>query len=153
LLDETAEAVRKASGWHAWKWNLRLSQALAELSLARGACEEAVRAATQVVDQSRARHRPKYEALGLITRARAARQLGARSAVKDARAAVRAGRRLGDPAVLLECLIGLLEIEGTGAVLETARQTTQTVLHAISDDRLRSTFLTSVTRRASATLV
>ena len=35
LLDETAQAVQKASGWHAWKWDMRLSQARAELAVAR----------------------------------------------------------------------------------------------------------------------
>jgi tetratricopeptide (TPR) repeat protein len=148
LLDETAQAVQEASGWHAWKWDMRLSQARAELACARGAPGEAVQAATHVIDQSRSRHRPKYEALGLVTRARAARRLGARSAVKDARAAVDAGRRLADPAVLLECLIVLLEIEGTDALLDEARRTTRKILHAVSDEALRSAFLTSVGNKA-----
>jgi hypothetical protein len=148
LLDETAQAVQEASGWHAWKWDMRLSQARAELACARGAWGEAVQAATHVIDQSRSRHRPKYEALGLVTRARAARRLGARSAVKDARAAVDAGRRLADPAVLLECLIVLLEIEGTDALLDEARRTTQKILQAVSDKALRSAFLTSVGNKA-----
>lgn len=148
LLDDTAEAVRKASGWHAWKWNMRLSQARAELACARGAWDEAVQSATCVIDQSRCRHRPKYEALGLVTRARAAHRLGARSAVKDARAAVNVGRRLADPAVLLDCLIVLVEIEGTDALLDEARRTAQTIVRAVSDETLRSAFLTSLGNRA-----
>lgn len=148
LLDETAQAVQKASGWHAWKWSIRLSQARAELACARGAWGEAVQAATQVIDQSRSRHRLKYEALGLVTRARAARRLGARSAVRDARAAVDAGRRLADPAVLLDCLIVLLEIEGTDALLDEARRTAQTIVRAVSDETLRSAFLTSIVNKA-----
>jgi tetratricopeptide (TPR) repeat protein len=148
LLDETAQAVQRASGWHAWKWNMRLSQARAELACARGAWGEAVRAATYVIDQGRSRHRPKYEALGLVTRARAARGLGARSAVKDARAAVDAGRRLADPAVLLECLIVLLEVQGTDALLDEARRTAQTIGRAVSDETLRAAFLTSVGNKA-----
>lgn len=148
LLDETAQAVQKASGWHAWKWNMRLSQARAELACARGAWDEAVQAATYVIDQSRSRHRPKYEALGLVTRARAAHGLGARSAVKDARAAVDAGRRLADPAVLLECLIALIEIEGTDALLDEARRTAQRIVRAVSDETLRSAFIASVGNKA-----
>jgi len=148
LLDETAQAVQKASGWHAWKWNMRLSQAQAELAFARGDWAEAVRAATSAIDLARARHRPKYEALGLATRARAARRLGARSAVKDARSAVDAGRRLADPAVLLDCLIVLLEIEGTDALFDEARRTAQKIVQAVSDDTLRSAFLTSVDNKA-----
>ncbi len=148
LLDETAQAVQKAAGWHAWKWSMRLSQARAELALARHAWDEAVQAATHVIDQSRSRHRPKYEALGLVTRARAARRLGARSAVKDARAAVEAGRRLADPAVLLDCLIVLLEIEGTDALRDEARRVAQRIVRAVSDETLQSAFLTSVGNKA-----
>jgi hypothetical protein len=101
-----------------------------------------------VIDQSRSRHRPKYEALGLATRARAAHRLGARSAVKDARAAVDAGRRLADPTVLLDCLIVLLEIEGTEALLDEARRTGQQIVRAVSDETLRATFLASVRSKA-----
>jgi tetratricopeptide (TPR) repeat protein len=148
LLDETAQAVQKASGWHAWKWNMRLWQARAELACARSAWDEAIQAATHAVDQGRCRHRPKYEALALVTRARATHRQGARSGVKDARAAVNTARRLADPAVLLECLIGLLEIEGTDALLDEARRTAGSIVRAVSDERLRSTFLTSLTNRA-----
>ena len=148
LLNETSEAVQKATGWHAWKWNMRLWQARAELASARGAWSEAVQAATYVIDQSRSRHRPKYEALGLVTRARAAHRLGAGSAAKDARAAVKVGRRLADPAVLLECLIVLLEIEGTDALLYEARRTAQKIGRSVSDDTLRSAFLRSVGGKA-----
>lgn len=147
LFEETALAVRRASGWHAWKWDMRLSQARAELAFAREAWSEAVEAATHVIDQARARHRPKYEALALITRARAARRLGARSALKDARAAVAVGRRLGDPAVLLDCLLALLEIEGADALLDEARRSVATIGRAVSDDTLRSTFLQSISNR------
>ncbi len=149
LLDETAPAVQNASGWHAWKWDMRLSQARAELAFARGAWDEAVQAATHVIDRSRSRHRPKYEALGLVTRARAARRLGARSAVKDARAAVEVGRRLADPAVLLDCLIVLLDIEGSDALLDEARQTAQKMVRALSDEGLRSAFLASLGNKAA----
>jgi tetratricopeptide (TPR) repeat protein len=148
LLDESAQAVQRASGWHAWKWDMRLSQARAELACARGAWGDAVRAATHVIDRSRSRHRPKYEALGLVTRARAARRLGTRSAVEDARAAVDACRRLADPAVLLDCLIELLELDGTDALLDEARRTAQKIVQAVSDETLRSAFLASVGNKA-----
>jgi tetratricopeptide (TPR) repeat protein len=152
LLDETAQAVQNASGWHAWKWSMRLSQARAELACARGAWREAVQTATEVIEQSQARHRPKYEALGLVTRARAAHRLGGRSAVQDAGAAVLAARRLADPAVLLDCLIALIEIDGTDAVLDEARRTAQKIRLAVSDETLRSVFLTSVGNKASRVL-
>jgi tetratricopeptide (TPR) repeat protein len=148
LLNETAHAVQKASGWHAWKWDMRLSQARAELAFGRGAWGEAVEAATHVIDQSRSRHRPKYEALALITRARAAHRFGARSALEDARTAVDVGRRLADPAVLLDCLIALLEIDGTDMLLDEARRTAQQIARAVSNETLRSAFLFSIGRKA-----
>ena len=71
LLHEIVPAVEKAIGWHAWKWRMRLSQANAELALARGSWSEAAAMAGLVVEQSRARGRLKYEALGLATLSRA----------------------------------------------------------------------------------
>ncbi len=59
-----------------------------------------------------------------------------------------AARRLGDPALLLDCLIVLLEIEGTDALLAEARRTAQTIVGAVSDEALRSAFLGSVGRKA-----
>jgi len=52
LLREVTVAVEKASGWHAWKWRLRLWQARAELALARGSRTEAIIAAGNVIDQA-----------------------------------------------------------------------------------------------------
>src|SRR5260370_22400778 len=71
LLPETIAAAAATPGWHDWLWRLRLCQAQAELALARGALDIAVVEAGEGIDQSRARRRPKYEALGLITRAHA----------------------------------------------------------------------------------
>jgi hypothetical protein len=56
---------------------------------------------------------------------------------------------LADPAVLLDCLIVLLEIEGTDALLAEARRTAQNIVRAVSDEELRSAFLTSVGNKAS----
>ena len=58
------------------------------------------------------------------------------------------GRRLADPSILLEYLIGLLDIEGTDALLDEARRTAQEILQAVSDDTLRSAFLTSGRNKA-----
>jgi hypothetical protein len=147
LFDELARAVQKASGWHAWKWNMRLWHARAELALARGTWTEAIRAATHVIDQSRVRHRLKYEALGLAARARAREQLALPQAVDDAQAAVQVGRRLADPGVLFECLTVLLEMNGSDALLAEARQTAHSILGTLSQESLRRAFLTSVSRK------
>src|SRR5207245_9391495 len=59
LLEETAAAAVSTAGWHQWLWELRLTQARAELALARDSFAEAIARATDGVEQSRARGRPK----------------------------------------------------------------------------------------------
>ncbi len=152
LLYEVERAVQEASGWHAWKWRLRLSQARAELALARGNLTDAIIYAGNVVEQSRSRSRPKYEALGLAARARARGQLGMRQAVEDARMAVDVACRLADPAVLFECLAVLLELDGNDNLLVQAQQTVQNILGELSQESLRRTFMTIVSAKIGATL-
>lgn len=147
LFDDTARAVQRSKGWHAWKWNMRLWQARAELAVARGAWHDAIEAATQVIDQSRPRQRLKYEALALATRARAWAQLRSRRSADDARAATEVARRLADPAVLLDCLGVLLEMDGSDAVLTEARQTTHAMLGTLSSPSLRGAFARSVSAK------
>jgi len=151
-LDEVARAVQQARGWHAWKWSLRLWQARAELALARGNFTDAITAAHNVVEQSRSRSRLKYEALGLSVRARAQHRLGVRQAREDAQAAADLARRLADPAVLLECLAVLLEVDGSDEVLAEARGTVQRILGALSPEPLRRAFLATVSPKVGAAL-
>ena len=141
LLPEVASAAEKASGWHAWKWRLRLWQARAELALARRDWNGALIAAAQAVEQSRARKRPKYEALGQSARARAEAGLGLKGAMKSAREATAVGRRLGDPAVLLNCLNVSLEIDPRDATRREADEIVQRVLTTLSPEPLRRRFL------------
>jgi tetratricopeptide (TPR) repeat protein len=147
VLDEVGRAVEKAGGWHAWKWRLRLWQARAELALSRGDWTEAEIAARHVVDQSRARNRVKYEALGLAARARAQHGLGSRQAVADALAARSVARRLDDPAVLLECLAVLLDVDGSDELVADVRQTVKRILSTVSQEPLRRRFLAGVSSR------
>jgi hypothetical protein len=104
-------------------------------------------AATAVVDQSRLRHRRKYQALALATRARARHRLRLRETEQDAHTAVRVARALADPAVLLECLSVLLEVDGCDQTLDEARQTARDVLNAVSEHSLRTAFIDSVSSR------
>ena len=145
LLLEVEQAVEKANGWHAWKWKMRLSQACAELALARGEWTRAITFAGDVIEQSRCRHRPKYQALGLVARARARRALGMPKAAEDAWASVHVARRLSDPALLVECLNALLARDGTDELLAESRQAVDRVLHGVTDEGLRRSFLTRVT--------
>jgi tetratricopeptide (TPR) repeat protein len=147
LFADTARAVQRSKGWHAWKWNMRLWQARAELAVARGAWHDAIEAATHVIDQSRPRQRLKYEALALATRARAWAQLGSRRAADDARAATEVARRLADPAVMLDSLAVLLQIDGNDALLTEARQTAETMRGAIASPSLRSAFVGSASAK------
>src|SRR5262249_28888286 len=105
LLKETVAAAASTAGWHQWLWQLRLAPARAELALAREAPDEAIAAATDGIEQSRARGRPKYETLGLITRSQGLAAGGQiRNAIVDATAAVAVARRVADPVLQLLAL-------------------------------------------------
>ena len=71
---------------------------------------------------------------------------------RDARAAVDVDR-LADPAVLLDCLIALLEIDGTDVLLGEARLTAQKILRAVSEETSTSAFLTSRLRHKAPRVV
>ena len=102
MLDDVSKAVVAASGWHGWLWRLRLSQARAELALERGEWQPAIEAATEGIADSEARSRPKYVALGLLTRAAARKALDdVPRATADASRSVEIARGLSDPALLL----------------------------------------------------
>jgi hypothetical protein len=117
---------------------------LAELAFARGDWRSAEENANTGIAQSRARHRVKYEALGLITRARTRRQSGdIPAAVQDAASAVEIARRLGDPAVLIAALAAHLNVEGNDMLRAEARSSIERVLQALPDERLRKKFLAS----------
>ncbi len=152
LLEETAAAAASTSGWHQWLWQLRLTQARAELALARDAVDEAVATATDSVDQSRARGRPKYETLGLITRARGLHALArTRDAIADAKTAVSVADRTGDPALLLLALDALIGLEGTDELATQARAVTNRIYDSLPDEVMRRCFTESeVTRRIRA---
>ncbi len=152
LMKETAAAAASTTGWHQWLWQLRLTQARAELALARDAVDEAVATATDGIEQSRAKGRPKYEALGLIAR-------GARSAC--ARANSRRYRRrqdccerrgrTGDPALLLLALDALIGLDGTDELATRARAVTDSIYDGLPNEVMRQCFTESeVIRRIRA---
>jgi tetratricopeptide (TPR) repeat protein len=144
IVDDVAASVKAASGWHGWLWRLRMSEARAELALERGQWDEAVTMASECIDDSRARSRPKYEILGMITRARARRALDQiPAAIEDASRAVALARTLGDPVVLLSALNAQLAIDGTDALAAEARASVARIVGQLDDLQLRDSFLAS----------
>jgi tetratricopeptide (TPR) repeat protein len=150
LLFEVEHAVQQAHDWHAWKWRMRLSQARAELASAKGNWIDAIEFASSVIEQSAARSRPKYQALGLAARARAQGELGMRQAVADAWAAVNVARRLSDPAVLLESLSVLLEQDGNSEIFAEWQRTVESILGTLTNESLRRTFMAAIPTRIAA---
>ena len=152
LLKETAAAAASTAGWHQWLWQIRLTQAKAELALARDAVDEAIATATDSIEQSRARGRPKYEALGLITRARGLHaRARTRDAIADAKTAVSVADRTGDPALLLLALDALIGLDGTDELANRARAVTDCIYDGMPDEVMRRCFTESeVMRRIRA---
>ena len=143
LIDEVSRSVVAASGWHGWLWRLRLNQARAELACERKDWQAAIAAASDCIHDSVERSRPKYAALGLIARASARKATDDRAgAVADAARAVEVARAIGDPAVLLKALHALVDLEGSDALVNEARQCCELILSNL-DDGLRETFLHS----------
>jgi hypothetical protein len=121
-----------------------LSQARAELALARGEWQAAIAAATDGITDSQARSRPKYEALGLVTRACAKKAIDdVPGAIVDASRGVDITRRLGDPALLLKALAVQIDVDGSDALVSEARGCSDRILSHLDDARLRERFLAS----------
>jgi tetratricopeptide (TPR) repeat protein/DNA polymerase III delta prime subunit len=138
LFEETVAASKRTPGWHGWLWDLRICQVRAELAFARGEWEGARFEATEGIGQSRMSGRRKYEALGLMTRAQAMQRLGRiQEAVVDATQSVAVARSTEDPALLLQALDLLLQIEGDDALAAEARDTHRRILDELPDDNLR----------------
>jgi predicted Ser/Thr protein kinase len=144
LLVETVAAVGATPGWHEWLWRLRLCQARAELALALGAFDTAVIEASEGIEQSHARMRPKYEALGLATRAHALHGLDrTREAIADARHGVAVARGTADPALLLLALDAVLSFDGDDESAAEARRLIDRISGALPVGPMRERFTAS----------
>ena len=96
------------------------------------------------IDQSHTKGRPKYEALGFVTRAHALHGLGkTRDAIADARQAVVVARGTADPALLLLALDALLALDGNDEMAAEARVLTDRILSALPDETMRRRFTES----------
>jgi tetratricopeptide (TPR) repeat protein len=141
LMDEVAEGVRKGAGAHGWLWKLRFAQAQAELALARGSWDEALRQADSSIAQGRATGRVKYEILGLEAQAKAHAALGRQhQAIGQLRSAIELARSIGNPAMFLRVAISLLMIESDEALAAEARAAISRISAALPDEQLRRCF-------------
>jgi hypothetical protein len=151
LVGEVAGAVEKAAGWHGWLWSLRLSQARAEIALARAEWDEALRWAGDAIDRSRARQRLKYAVLGLLTRGQALGALGRSSdASADLRRAVDLARTVSDPALLLRASAALLLVDGDDALADEASRAVQQITEGMPAPEMRQRFLATEPARIVA---
>jgi len=141
LIPEVAEALPGASGFHEWLWQLRFLQAQAEIALARGEHEEALRLSGQALEQSRLRGRPKYEAFALETRARALAASGlAREAITEVRRAVEVARPTGDPAMFFHAGSELLRLHQDEVIAQETLAAAQKILAALPQGEMRLRF-------------
>ncbi|MGE5139719.1 MAG: hypothetical protein ACM3JD_09670 [Rudaea sp.] len=141
LMPEVADAVARAKGSHGWLWRMRLAQVRAELALAHGNWEDAVKAASEVITQGRATGRVKYTVAGLGVRGRALAKLGRKSkGLTDVRLALKQARKLGDPAVFLQAAANSLALELDDALTAEARDVARQVAATLPTLRLREQF-------------
>jgi tetratricopeptide (TPR) repeat protein len=141
VVAEVVDGVEQAAGFHGWLWRLRLAEARAELALARGEWEDAIRLADEAAGQSRTRGRAKYEVLGLVTRAAGLTASGrSREALAALESAVALARPVGDPALFLRAAAGLLAIGGSDALAAEGRAVCLRVAEGLSDSDLRCQF-------------
>jgi hypothetical protein len=109
--------------------------------VARGAFDVAMTNATESINQSRTRRRPKYETLGLATRARALHVLGrTHEAIADAQRSVAVARQTSDPALLLVAIDVLLTLDGRDELANEARALAVRILDALPNETMRRRF-------------
>jgi tetratricopeptide (TPR) repeat protein len=141
LLDEVTAVAAQTAGFHGWLWQIRLAQARAEIALARGDWDEALRCAADAIAQSHARGRVKYEVLGLTTRAQAMVAIGrAQDAIADLQTALALARPVGDPALLLRAAATRLALDGSEALAAEARASVERITANLPDAELRRRF-------------
>jgi hypothetical protein len=126
---------------HGWLMALRFAQAQAEVTLACGAPDDALRFAADGIAQAQQRGRVKYEVLGMQTYAQALAALGrTKEAVSELYDATERARSVGDPALFLSVAAALLAVEGNDALLAETQATVERIAAALPDD-LRRIFL------------
>ncbi|MBW3649469.1 MAG: AAA family ATPase [Actinobacteria bacterium] len=144
IVDDVAEEVMKGGGWHGWLWRLRFTQLQAEMAAARGHHPEAMDLARQAIDQSKSKHRTKYEVFGRVTLGRALAAAGHKSAaLRELSLATASAASLGNPALQVMVAASAMEVEPDEVVALEARGAVQRILATLSDATLRHRFLNS----------
>lgn len=151
LVDEVGEEVAKGGGWHGWLWRLRFTGLQAEMAVARGDHDRAVELAREAIDQSRSKHRVKYEVQARVALARALAARGRKAdALAELSVATAGADRLGNPTLQVTVAAALLAIEPDEDMAVKARDTVDRVLSSLSDPTLRERFLRAEAVRAVA---
>ena len=141
LVDEVAAVAVQTAGFHGWLWRLRLAEARAEIALARGDWDEALRWAARRSSRAAPAAASSTEVLGLTTRAQALVALGrANEAIADLGTAVALARPVGDPALFLRAAAGLLAIDGDDALAAEGHAATDRIVAALPDPEMRRRF-------------
>lgn len=141
LLAEVSAAAAGTAGFHGWLWSLRLAEARAEIGLARGEWEEAIRGANEAIEQSRAKGRVKYQVLALLTRARALHGEGrAKKSIADLRRAVDLARSIGDAALFPRAAAALLAMDGEELLATEVRAAVGGIARALPNTEIRRSF-------------
>jgi ATP/maltotriose-dependent transcriptional regulator MalT len=142
LVDEVALGVMQGGGWHGWLWRLRFTQLQAEMAAAQGRHAEAATLARDAIEQSRSKHRAKYEAYARITLGRALAATGKKAdALTELHAAAAIAERLGSPALQVLAGGAVVAVEPDEATVVAARAAVSRVVEALSDPSLRERFL------------
>ncbi|NIS67572.1 MAG: tetratricopeptide repeat protein, partial [Proteobacteria bacterium] len=137
LIDEVAEAVKQTSNWHGWLWKMRLAQAQAEISLARGDGEKAIHSAEKSLHQSQATGRIKYQAAALQARGKALVLMGKKRSegIGDLQKAIQLVRPVQDPLMFLRAAYTLLCVKTDKKLIEEVRgvvtQTKESLLDTV----------------------
>jgi class 3 adenylate cyclase/tetratricopeptide (TPR) repeat protein len=141
LLPDVRKAMEGASGFHAWLWSLRFSQAIAEIALARGRYEEALSASQKAAKQGHKHNRPKYIALALLTQAKALKALGKDQEAKSKlRKAFEVSQGIKDPALLFRIGWELLQQEEDEKTALLTLDAVKNILQSLPEGELRFNF-------------
>jgi len=141
LFRAASEACAYVRGWHEWLWRLRLTQAHAEIVLARRDWGGAVEASERALTLIERTPRLKYQVLAQIVRAQGLHGLGrTKEAIVCLQAALATARALKDPALFLRPACALLATAGDEGLLAEARAAVERIKGALSDPGIRAAF-------------